>query len=83
MKLAELDDYIRELLSEMISERTIKSRKPPRKMSKSQVAKRKQVGKALTKNPRAIAHFKEKHGKDWKSYAYAAATNKALKKKDK
>jgi hypothetical protein len=51
----------------------------PRKMTPTQVARREKVGKAMEGNPKVAARYKKKHGDDWKSYLYAAATNIALR----
>lgn len=68
---------------EELDERTIARREPPRKMNKGQVKKRDGIGKKLLKNKRSIRYFKDKFGDDWKSYLWAASTNKALDKKKK
>lgn len=83
----ELLEIIREELEAELAERTVARREPPRKMDKSQVKKRDGVGKKLLKNKRSVRYFKDKFGDDWKSYLWAASTNKAIdskkKKKDK
>jgi hypothetical protein len=66
-----------------LDERTVASREPPRKMSKDQVTKRDGIGKKLMKNKRALRYFKDKFGDDWKSYLWAASTNKAIDGKKK
>jgi hypothetical protein len=66
-----------------LDERTVASREPPRKMSKDQVSKRDGIGKKLMKNKRALRYFKDKFGDDWKSYLWAASTNKAIDGKKK
>jgi hypothetical protein len=66
-----------------LDERTVASREPPRKMSKDQVKKRDNVGKKLLKNKRSIRYFKDKFGDDWKSYLWAASTNKSMNSKKK
>jgi hypothetical protein len=50
-------------------------------MDKSQVKKRDGIGKKLLKNKRSIRYFKDKFGDDWKSYLWAASTNKAIDSK--
>ena len=66
-----------------LDERTVARREPPRKMSKDQVTKRDGIGKKLMKNKRALRYFKDKFGDDWKSYLWAASTNKAIDGKKK
>jgi hypothetical protein len=66
-----------------LDERTVARREPPRKMSKDQVTKRDGIGKKLMKNKRALRYFKDKFGDDWKSYMWAASTNKAIDGKKK
>lgn len=61
-----------------LDERTVASREPPRKMDKGQVKKRDTIGKKLLKNKRSVRYFKDKFGDDWKSYLWAASTNKSL-----
>lgn len=90
MMKEELRDMIREelasILQEMqtseadLGERTVASREPPRKMSGGQVQGRDTIGKKLLKNKRSIRYFKKKFGDDWKSYLWAASTNKAIGK---
>lgn len=65
-----------------LDERTVARREPPRKMTKKQVSGRDGIGKKLLGNKRAVSYFKKKFGKDWKSYLYASATNKAIDKHD-
>ena len=79
----ELLEIIREELEAELAERTVARREPPRKMDKSQVKKRDGIGKKLLKNKRSVRYFKDKFGDDWKSYLWAASTNKALDKKKK
>ena len=79
----ELLEIIREELEAELAERTVARREPPRKMDKSQVKKRDSVGKKLLKNKRSIRYFKDKFGDDWKSYLWAASTNKAIASKKK
>ena len=64
-----------------LDERTISKREPPRKMNKNQISSRKKVGMAMKKDPRVVAHFKKKHGQDWESYLWAAASNKSFETK--
>lgn len=79
----ELLEIIREELNAELDERTVARREPPRKMDKSQVSKRDGIGKKLLKNKRSIRYFKDKFGDDWKSYLWAASTNKAMDSKKK
>jgi len=74
----ELLEIIREELEAELAERTVARREPPRKMDKSQVTKRDGIGKKLLKNKRSVRYFKDKFGEDWKSYLWAASTNKAI-----
>jgi hypothetical protein len=52
-------------------------------MDGTQVKKRDKVGKSLLKNKRSVRYFKDKFGDDWKSYLWAASTNKAIANKKK
>ena len=79
----ELLEIIREELEAELAERTVARREPQRKMDKSQVKKRDGVGKKLLKNKRSVRYFKDKFGDDWKSYLWAASTNKAISSKKK
>ena len=79
----ELLEIIREELAAELAERTVARREPPRKMDGAQVKKRDKVGKKLLKNKRALRYFKDKFGDDWKSYLWAASTNKAIASKKK
>lgn len=78
LKRAPKDEGIADL-----DERTVARREPPRKMSKDQVTKRDGIGKKLLKNKRSVRYFKDKFGDDWKSYLWAASTNKAIDSKKK
>lgn len=79
----ELLEIIREELEAELAERTVARREPPRKMDKPQVKKRDGIGKKLLKNKRSVRYFKDKFGDDWKSYLWAASTNKAIDSKKK
>ena len=81
MTKEELVEIIREELEAELAERTVARREPPRKMDKSQVKKRDGIGKKLLKNKRSVRYFKDKFGDDWKSYLWAASTNKAIDSK--
>ena len=74
----ELLEIIRKELAAELAERTVARREPPRKMDKSQVTKRDGIGKKLLKTKRSVRYFKDKFGDDWKSYLWAASTNKAI-----
>lgn len=63
-----------------VDERTIARREPPRKMTRPQVKGRDGIGKKMLKSKRAVSYFKKKFGADWKSYLWAAGTNKAIDK---
>jgi|OM-RGC.v1.028573488 hypothetical protein len=67
---------------EEMDERTVARREPPRKMSKPQIKGRDGIGKKMLKSKRAQSYFRKKFGDDWKSYMWAAATNKAIDKHD-
>lgn len=67
---------------EELEERTIARREPPRKMTRPQIKGRDGIGKGILKNKKTVARLKKKHGKDWKSYLWAIATNKAIDKHD-
>lgn len=82
MTKEEIVQIIREELQAILNERTVASREPPRKMTKKQVSGRDGIGKKLLANKRSVSYFKKKFGKDWKSYLYATATNKAIDKHD-
>lgn len=90
MKRSELEEIIQEELykhlaelailgeEEAMDERTVASREPPRKMSKTQIAARDSIGKKMKEKPSAVKYFKRKFGSDWEYYLWATATNKAM-----
>jgi hypothetical protein len=90
MKRSQLESIIQEELYKTIAEMDVlgaldeKSVPPPydrkerRRMSKSQIRKRDQIGKAMKDRPETVKLFKKKHGDDWEYYLWAAATNKAM-----
>lgn len=78
MKRSELEEIIVEEIYKNIAEKTVVSRNPPRKMSKSQVTKRDSIGKNLKSKASVVKKFKEKHGEDWEYWLWATATNKAI-----
>lgn len=55
---------------------------PPRRpMTKSQVAKRKRIGNSMMRDEKIKSAFMKKHGDDWKSYLWAAATSATFREK--
>ncbi len=49
---------------------------PPRRpMSKSQIDKRKRIGRDMMSNEKIVSKFRKKHGDEWKDYLWAAATS--------
>ena len=86
MKRSELENLIEQEIHSVLQEIELSEKSVPepynkkeaRKMDDSEVSKRDKIGKAMEKNPKAVRRFKEKHGVDWKSYLWAAATNKSL-----
>jgi hypothetical protein len=55
---------------------------PPRRvMKKNQIEKRDRIGKRMLKNKKVTSKFQKKHGQDWKSYLWAAASAAALREK--
>lgn len=55
---------------------------PPRRpMTKSQIAKRKRIGRDMLGNEKVVSKFRKKHGDDWKSYLWAAATSATFREK--
>ena len=57
------------------------NRKAARKMTKSQVEKRKKIGKSMESDEKIVSKFRKKYGDDWKSYLWAAATSAAFREK--
>jgi hypothetical protein len=78
MKFSELLEMIEEEIYKSLTEKTIASREPPRKMTPTQIARRDKVGKAMKKNKSAVRKFKEDHGEDWEYHLWATATNIAI-----
>jgi hypothetical protein len=86
MKRSELENLIEQEIYSVLQEMELAEKSVPepynkkerRKMKSSQVKKRDKIGKAMKKNPNAVKRFKEKHGADWESYLWAAATNKSF-----
>jgi hypothetical protein len=86
MKRSELEKMIEEEIYSVLEEMELMEKSVPepynkkeaRKMKDKEVKKRDKIGSAMEDNPRAVKHFKKKHGNDWKSYLWAAATNKAM-----
>jgi hypothetical protein len=54
-------------------------RKSARKMAKSQIALRKKIGDAMMRDEKKVSYFRKKHGDDWKSYLWAAASSAAFR----
>ena len=54
-------------------------RKKARKMAKSQIALRKKIGDAMMRDEKKVSHFRKKHGDDWESYLWAAASSAAFR----
>jgi hypothetical protein len=57
------------------------NRKGARKMSKSQVEKRRKIGKEMMRNEKTADKFRKKYGDEWKDYLWAAATSAAFRNK--
>jgi hypothetical protein len=78
--LAEAAEYDTE---EPLQEKSVPEpydRKNRRRMTKAQIRKRDKVGKAMEKNEKTVARFREKHGDDWRSYLWAAASGIVLRR---
>jgi hypothetical protein len=56
-------------------------RKGARKMNKSQIALRKRIGNAMMDDEKKVSQFRKKHGDDWESYLWAAASSAAFRQK--
>lgn len=94
MKRSELEEIIAEEIYKTLAEITAfasldeksvpepynRKSPPRRKMTRSQITRRDSIGKSIKGNSKAVAKFKKKFGKDWESYLWASATNKAIKK---
>jgi hypothetical protein len=50
-------------------------RKGARKMSKSQVEKRRKIGRDMMANEKTVSKFRKKYGDEWKDYLWAAASS--------
>jgi hypothetical protein len=55
------------------------NRKTARKMSKSQVDKRKKIGRDMLANEKTVSKFRKKYGDEWKDYLWAAASSAAFR----
>jgi glutamate synthase domain-containing protein 1 len=55
------------------------NRKSARKMSKSQVEKRKKIGRDMMSNEKTASKFRKKYGDEWKDYLWAAASSAAFR----
>lgn len=83
MKRSELESIIEEEIYKYLGEKSVPEpynrKSPPRRpMNSSQVTDRDKIGKSMENNKKVVARFKKKFGKDWESYLWAAATNKAM-----
>lgn len=55
---------------------------PPRRpMTKSQIEKRKKIGRNMMSNEKIVSKFRKKHGDDWKDYLWAAATSATFRQR--
>lgn len=54
-------------------------RKGARKMTKSQINRRKSIGDAMMRDEKTKSKFRKKYGDDWKSYIWAAASSAAFR----
>lgn len=50
-----------------------------RKMSKSQVEKRRKIGRDMMANEKTVSKFRKKYGDEWKDYLWAAASSAAFR----
>jgi hypothetical protein len=51
------------------------NRKGARKMSKSQIEKRRKIGRDMMANEKTVSKFRKKYGDEWKDYLWAAASS--------
>ena len=51
------------------------NRKGARKMSKSQIEKRRKIGRDMMSNEKTVSKFRKKYGDEWKDYIWAAASS--------
>ena len=54
-------------------------RKGARKMSKSQIEKRRKIGRDMMGNEKTVSKFRKKYGDEWKDYLWAAASSAAFR----
>jgi hypothetical protein len=54
-------------------------RKKARKMTASQVEKRKKIGRDMMSNEKTVSKFRKKYGDEWKDYLWAAASSAAFR----
>lgn len=54
-------------------------RNKARKMSSSQVEKRKKIGRDMLANEKTVSKFRKKYGDEWKDYLWAAASSAAFR----
>ena len=78
MKFGELLEIIEEELYKSLTEKTVASRTPPRKMTPTQVARRDKIGKAMKRDKRVVDNYKKDFGEDWEYHIWATATNIAI-----
>ena len=55
------------------------NRKGARKMTKSQIEKRRKIGRDMLGNEKTVDKFRKAHGEDWKDYLWAAASAAAMR----
>jgi len=54
-------------------------RKGARKMTKSQIEKRRKIGRDMMSNEKTASKFRKKYGDEWKDYLWAAASSAAFR----
>ena len=93
MTIEEFKQLVREQLQELMAEYNTDvnldeksvpepyDRKKKRKMSPAQIRKRDKVGKAMEKNEKTAARYREKYGDEWKDYIWATASGIVLRGK--
>lgn len=55
---------------------------PPRRpMTKSQIDKRRRIGRNMLSNEKVVSKFRKKHGDEWKDYLWAAATSATFRQR--
>lgn len=58
-------------------------RKKARKMTKSQVERRRSIGKEMMRDEKKVNMFRKKYGDDWKDYLWAAASAATFRETEK